>query len=149
MKAQNLIEMLGLEKHPEGGWYRQTFKDREMRENRAYSTAIYYLLQKGECSRWHRVDATEIWHYYAGAPLKLSISPDGNSTRDHILGKDLFSGQKPQLIVEKMHWQSATSLGEWTLCGCTVSPGFEFSGFEMAKEGWKPGSGSGSGSGSG
>ncbi len=137
--AKKLIELLGLEPHPEGGWYCRTFKDFQPNDKRAKSTAIYYLLQKGERSHWHRVDAAEVWHYYGGAPLKLMISADGISTREVILGTDFAKDQRPQAIVEKMYWQSATSLGEWTLCGCTVSPGFEFAGFEMAKEGWEPG----------
>jgi len=137
-EAQKLIELLGLEKHPEGGWYRQTFKDKTTENRRAKSTAIYYLLQKGERSHWHRIDAVEIWHYYGGAPLKLSISSDGKSKNQIILGNDFTAGQFPQAIVKKGEWQSATSLGNWTLCGCTVSPGFQFDGFEMAPEGWEP-----------
>ncbi|MCF6327935.1 MAG: cupin domain-containing protein [Devosiaceae bacterium] len=137
-EAQELIELLGLEKHPEGGWYCQTFKDQEMVAERANSTAIYYLLQKGERSHWHRVDAVEIWHYYGGAPLRLSISADGKSKTQIILGNDFAAGQFPQVIVKKREWQSAVSLGNWTLCGCTVAPGFEFEGFELAEDGWEP-----------
>ncbi len=139
IEAQKLIELLGLIRHPEGGWYCQTFKDKDANDKRAKSTAIYYLLQEGERSHWHRVDAAEIWHYYGGAPLELSISADGKSKNQTILGNDFAAGQRPQVIVKKGEWQSATSLGNWTLCGCTVSPGFEFDGFEMAEDGWEPG----------
>ncbi len=140
MNAQELIKMLGLEKHPEGGWYRQTFRDEDGTGKRAVSSAIYYLLQKKERSHWHRVDAAEVWHHYAGAPLKLYISADGKATREIILGNDIAAGQRPQAVVEKGQWQGAQSLGEWSLCGCTVAPGFEFEGFEMAPENWKPSS---------
>ncbi len=138
VEAQKLIELLGLIKHPEGGWYCRTFEDKDTNDKRAKSTAIYYLLQKGERSHWHRVDAAEIWHYYGGAPLKLSISGDGKSKNQIILGNDFSAGQFPQAIVKKREWQSAISLGNWTLCGCTVAPGFQFDGFEMAPEGWEP-----------
>jgi len=136
--AQKIIDLLGLEKHPEGGWYCRTFEDEKSLGKRAKSTAIYYLLQRGERSHWHRVDAAEVWHYYAGAPLQLTISADGISIEQKILGPDLLNGQRPQAIVKTGEWQSAISLGEWTLCGCTVAPGFEFSGFEMAKKNWQP-----------
>lgn len=136
--ARRIIELLDLEPHPEGGWYRQTFADIQD-EGRAASTAIYYLLEQGQRSHWHRVDATEIWHFYAGAPLDIHLSVDGIETSAHRLGPDLLQGAKPQLVVPKNVWQSAQSLGDWTLVGCTVAPGFEFSGFEMAPPGWTPG----------
>jgi uncharacterized protein len=137
--AQDIIDLLKLERHPEGGWYIQTFRDPEETGGRAHSTAIYYLLEGGDRSHWHRVDAVEIWHYHAGAPLELRLSEDGKTARSIILGSDLVDGQRPQGLVRKDEWQSAKSLGAWTLVGCTVAPGFEFSGFQMADAGWEPG----------
>jgi uncharacterized protein len=139
LDASEIVALLELKPHPEGGWYRQTFCDDLPGGKRANSTSIYYLLQAGERSHWHRVDAAEIWHFYAGAPLELLISPDGQDHQKQILGLDFMNGQRPQLVVPAAQWQSATSLGAWTLAGCTVSPGFEFSGFEMADKGWEPG----------
>jgi predicted cupin superfamily sugar epimerase len=138
MNAEQLVELLRLEPHPEGGWYRQTFAD-EGAGDRPYSTAIYYLLEGGAPGRWHRVDSAEVWHYYAGAPLRLTLSPDGASTSEQVLGQDFADGQRPQVVVPRGQWQSAQSLGNWTLVGCTVAPGFQFEHFEMAEEGWKPG----------
>lgn len=137
--AQDIIDLLKLKRHPEGGWYVQTFRDPEETDGRARSTAIYYLLEGGGRSHWHTVDAVEIWHYHAGAPLELSLSEDGRSVRTVILGTALAEGQRPQGLVLKGEWQSAKSLGDWTLVGCTVAPGFEFSGFRMAPPGWEPG----------
>lgn len=137
--AQEIIDILKLERHPEGGWYIQTFRDTEDRGGRAHSTAIYYLLEGADRSHWHTVDAVEIWHYHAGAPLELSLSDDGISGRALILGTDFAAGQRPQGLVRKGEWQSARSLGDWTLVSCTVAPGFEFSGFRMAPPGWQPG----------
>jgi predicted cupin superfamily sugar epimerase len=138
--AKDIIAALRLERHPEGGWYIQTFQDPEMTNGRADSTAIFYLLEAGDRSHWHTVDAVEIWHYHAGAPLALRLSGDGRTVRTVTLGPDIIAGQIPQGIVRKGEWQSATSLGDWTLVGCTVAPGFEFSGFHMAAPGWEPGS---------
>lgn len=137
--AQDIIAALRLERHPEGGWYIQTFRDPEETGGRANSTAIFYLLEGGERSHWHTVDAVEIWHYHAGAPLELGLSSDGKTVRTLTLGPDVLSGQTPQGIVRKGEWQSAKSLGDWTLVGCTVAPGFEFAGFTMAEPGWEPG----------
>jgi predicted cupin superfamily sugar epimerase len=137
--AQTIIDILELERHPEGGWYVQTFRDGEGHGDRAHSTAIYYLLEGGDRSHWHTVDAVEIWHFHAGAPLELSLSEDGASERKLLLGADLSAGERPQGVVRRGEWQSARSLGEWTLVSCTVSPGFEFSGFRMAPAGWRPG----------
>ena len=137
--AQDIITALKLERHPEGGWYIQTFLDPDQTDGRANSTAIFYLLESGDHSHWHKVDAVEIWHYHAGAPLALRLSMDGKSVRTITLGADILSGQTPQGIVGKHEWQSATSLGDWTLVGCTVAPGFQFSGFVMAEAGWEPG----------
>ena len=137
--AQAIIDALKLQPHPEGGWYIQTFKDEAGSDGRARSTAIFYLLEEGSRSHWHRVDAVEIWHYHAGAPLELSLSMDGIDSRTLVLGPEILAGQTPQGIVREGEWQSARSLGAWTLVGCTVAPGFEFSGFEMAPPDWQPG----------
>jgi uncharacterized protein len=138
--AQEVIKQLNLAPHPEKGWYIQTFEDPATKNNRSASTAIYYLLEKGEVSHWHRVlDATEIWHHYLGAPLQLSLSfNDGKPVRHQILGPNIFDNQAPQVIVKKGEWQRAKSMGQWTLVGCTVAPGFTFAGFEMAPQGWEP-----------
>lgn len=136
--ASQIIRTLGMQRHPEGGWYVQTFKDPAEADGRARSTAIYYLLEAGETSHWHRVDAVEVWHFYAGAPLRLSIS-DGTDVVEHVLGTDLATGQRPQVVVPQGAWQAAASLGEFTLVGCTVAPGFDFAGFELAASDWAPG----------
>ena len=136
--AEKIIRQLGLEPHPEGGHFRETWRASSPSGERAAGTAIYYLLREGEQSHWHRVDAAEIWHWYAGSPLELSLSPDGNTLERHVLGNRLDSGEAPQAIVPENCWQSARSLGAWTLVGCTVSPAFEFAGFEMAPDGWQP-----------
>ena len=128
--ADDLIRRLELEPHPEGGHFRETFRD--VREGgRAFSTAIYFLLKEGEISRWHRIDAAEIWHFYAGAPLALSIGEEVRSAAHHTLGADLACGEQPQIVVPAHHWQSAHTLGDYTLVGCTVAPGFDFSKFEL------------------
>ena len=134
--AEEIIDLLGLEPHPEGGRFAETW--RAPADGRSPGTAIYFLLRAGERSHWHRVDAAEVWHHYAGAALRLSIS-DGTTTDDHTLGTDLRAGERPQAVVPADAWQAAESLGEWTLVGCTVSPGFEFDGFELAPPGWEPG----------
>ena len=140
MNAGHYIELLGLQPHPEGGFFRETWRAPTVTGERASGTAIYYLLQPGRGSHWHRVDAAEIWHYYAGARLELSISTDGVDAETAILGPDLASGERPQIVIDAHVWQSARTLGEFTLVGCTVSPGFEFSGFVLAAPGWAPGS---------
>ncbi|MEE2566342.1 cupin domain-containing protein [Hyphobacterium marinum] len=137
--AEAIIAKLGLAPHPEGGYFRETFRDVPGPDGRARSTAIYFLLPEGVTSAWHRVDAVETWHFYAGAPLELAVSEDGKRIDTHHLGPDLARGEIPQVVLPEMAWQSATSTGAWTLVGCTVAPGFEFSGFEMAKDGWSPG----------
>ncbi|MEP7452124.1 cupin domain-containing protein [Phyllobacterium sp. SB3] len=140
--AEQIKEILGLEPHPEGGAYVETFRDNKAEPQvckRGHSTAIYFLLEKGEISRWHRViDASEVWHYYGGAPLELSIASGKEPVSTHILGIDLASGQRPQAVVPAGHWQMAKSLGDWTLVGCTVAPGFNFAQFELAPAGWEP-----------
>lgn len=140
MTAAEIIATLGMQPHPEGGHYVQTFLDAEAMDGRACSTAIYYLLQRGERSHWHRVDAAEVWLWHAGATLELHLSDDGVVTRTLSLGADLLAGERPQGVVPKGVWQAAESTGEWTLVSCTVAPGFQFEGFEMAPEGWEPGS---------
>jgi predicted cupin superfamily sugar epimerase len=140
LSAAEVIRLLDLGPHPEGGHFRQTFQDAvKVRGGRAASTAIYFLLARGERSRWHRVDAVEIWHYYSGAPIELEmLARTAKAVERMTLGPDLAAGAQPQIIVPAHAWQSAHSLGEWTLVGCTVAPGFEFAGFEMAPEGWQP-----------
>ncbi|MCA3593849.1 MAG: cupin domain-containing protein [Methylobacterium sp.] len=139
LSAREIIRLLGLQPHPEGGHFRETFRDPETdAKGRSVGTAIYYLLEAGEVSEWHRCDASEIWHHYAGAPMVITISPNGHDAAAHHLGPNLAAGQRPQILVPKNHWQSATSLGAWSLVGCTVSPGFEFAGFEMAPKDWRP-----------
>lgn len=129
-----LIEALGLEPHPEGGWFRETWRDPDVGGERGNGTAIYFLLSEGERSHWHRVDAVEIWHHYAGAPLELAI---GDAT-PVVLGPEVLGGQVPQALVPPGAWQAARSLGAYTLVGCTVSPAFRFEGFELAPDGWSP-----------
>lgn len=133
MTADQIIAHLNLAPHPEGGHYRQTWIAGAQDGSRPAGTAIYFLLKGGEASHWHRVDAAEIWHFYAGAPLILSLSEtDEGPAQDHTLGPDLAAGQFPQLIVPEGHWQAARSTGDWTLVGCTVSPAFQFEGFKLA-----------------
>jgi predicted cupin superfamily sugar epimerase len=139
LTAADIIGLLDLEPHPEGGHFRQTFRDQAESAGRAASTAIYFLLARGERSHWHRVDAAEAWHHYAGAPLELEISLDGKAPVERIrLGAALMAGERPQAVVPAHAWQAAESLGDWTLVGCTVAPGFMFSGFELAPPGWTP-----------
>ena len=142
MDAASVIGQLDLKPHPEGGHFRETFRDPapagESDAKRAASTAIYYLLAAGEYSHWHRVDAAEVWHWYAGAPLILTISENGHDAGAQVLGCDFAARQRPQIVVPAGAWQTAESLGAWTLVGCTVAPGFEFAGFEMAPPDWRP-----------
>jgi len=139
MTAGQIIEFLKLKPHPEGGHFGETFRDATAIGGRSVSTAIYFLLARGERSHWHRVDAAEVWHYYAGAPLKLEIADtDHGPIRRLRLGTDFSAGECPQAVVPRQAWQAAESLGDWTLVGCTVAPGFEFAGFEVAPQGWAP-----------
>ena len=136
MTADQIIEQLGLAPHPEGGHYRQTWVH-ETDEGRPAGTCIYFLLRTGERSHWHRVDASEIWHFYAGAPLILRLAETETGPAEALpLGPDLAAGQLPQRIVPNGWWQAAETTGDWTLVGCTVSPGFRFEGFELAPEGF-------------
>jgi predicted cupin superfamily sugar epimerase len=138
--AAEVISLLELQPHPEGGHYRQTFRDSRVLEGgRPASTAIYFLLARGERSHWHKVDAVEAWHYHAGSPLLLEVAATVHGPIERfILGCDLVRGHRPQAIVPAEAWQAAQSLGDWTLVGCTVAPGFEFAGFELAPPGWGP-----------
>ncbi len=138
MTADEVIAKLGLSPHPEGGYFLEAFKDDHAPGGRAASTAIYYLLRAGQKSAWHRVDAAEVWHYYAGAALELCISSRSEPSQPHMLGSDITNGERPQIVVPRGAWQSARSTGEWTLVGCTVAPGFEFEFFELAPAGWAP-----------
>ncbi len=137
MTPDEIIAALDLQPHPEGGFYRETFRDYPAADGRARSTAIYYLLQAGEASRWHRIDVAEVWHWYGGDALELSVLGSGSISRI-LLGPKLNEGQRPQVIVQARAWQRAKALGSYALCGCTVAPGFEFSEFEIAPEGWSP-----------
>ena len=136
--AAAVIRRLDLAPHPEGGHFRETWRDRPADGSRGAGTAIYYLLAAGEVSAWHRVDAAEIWHWYAGAPLALTWSPDGHDAQAVHLGGDLVAGQVPQAIIPPGAWQTAETLGRWTLVGCTVSPAFDVARFEMAPPDWRP-----------
>lgn len=140
LTAEDVVRLLDLAPHPEGGWYRETFRDVAGPDGRARSTAIYYLLKEGQRSHWHRVtDAAEVWCFHAGDPLDLDIAPPtGGPAQRLVLGADLGLGEHPQATAPAGWWQSATCLGAWSLVTCTVSPGFEFSSFEMAPDGWEP-----------
>lgn len=134
MSANEIISRLDLQPHPEGGWYRETWKGPEV-GGRASGTAILFLLKAGEQSRWHRVDADEIWLWHAGAPLLLSL---GTATAQRLrLGPDVLGDEAVQAVVPAGWWQAARSVGDWTLVSCTVSPGFRFEGFELAPPGWE------------
>ena len=138
MTFKEIITALKLEPHPEGGYYRETFRDPAEIDGRSVGTAIYYALGVGDCSAWHKVDASEVWLWHAGAPLALTLSPNGHDAQAHRLGMGLTQGERPQVVVPAGWWQTAESLGEWTLVSCTVSPGFSFEGFEMAPPNWRP-----------
>jgi predicted cupin superfamily sugar epimerase len=137
LSADDVIRLLDLKPHPEGGYYRETFRDSRTVEGRAASTAIYFLLKRGERSHWHRVDAAEAWHWHAGSPLNLKIN-SGAATETLRLGPDLAAGERPQAVVPAYAWQAAETTGDWTLVGCTVAPGFQFEGFELAPSSWSP-----------
>ncbi len=139
LSEKDVIAALDLAPHPEGGWYRETFRDpRTDASGRSVSSLIYFLLGTGDVSEWHKIDAAEIWHYYAGAPLVLTISENGHDAAAYRIGSDLKAGERPQFVVPPGAWQTATSLGAWTLVGCTVAPAFDFAHFEMAPPGWRP-----------
>lgn len=138
MTPATIISLLNLAPHPEGGWFCQTFRDTGP-DSRGHSTAIYFLLEAGKPSHWHKVNgSSEVWLFHAGAPLRLKLSEDGKTETHHMLGIDLIAGERPQLIVPPGWWQAAETLGEWTLVSCTVAPGFLFENFELADPGWNP-----------
>jgi len=138
--AADIIRLLDLKPHPEGGHFRETFRDSRSIDGRAASTAIYFLLARGERSDWHRVDAVEVWHFHAGSALTLEIAAHDQGPIERVaLGPNLAAAERPQAVVPAHAWQAATSTGDWTLVGCTVAPGFEFSGFTLAPTGWSPG----------
>jgi uncharacterized protein len=132
--AEEIIGRLGLEPHPEGGWFRETWRHEPGDGSRGAGTAIHFLLKAGERSHWHRVDADELWLFHLGDPLRLRVHPDP----DHVLGVDLGAGQEPQVRVPAGAWQAAEPLGAFTLVSCTVAPAFTFDGFELAPPGWSP-----------
>ena len=134
LDAAAVIRALDLQPHPEGGHFRETWRDVPADGGRGAGTAILFLLAAGQRSHWHRVDAAEIWFWHAGAPLRLSVHGVGET----VLGPDLSAGQELQGVVPKGHWQAARSEGGWTLVSCTVSPAFQFEGFELAPVGWSP-----------
>jgi predicted cupin superfamily sugar epimerase len=135
--AAQIIDRLDLEPHPEGGHFRETWRDPDQDGRRGHGTAIYFLLAEGERSHWHRVDATEIWHFHAGDPLALHVA-EAEARRTLLLGPDLDAGQEPQRVVPAGAWQAAESQGAFTLVSCTVAPAFRFEGFELAAPGWEP-----------
>jgi predicted cupin superfamily sugar epimerase len=136
--AQKIIETLDLKPHPEGGYFKETFRHAGADGTRGAGTAIYFLLERGQKSHWHQIDAAEIWHFYAGDPLLLKTSPEPGYIVERTLGPDLSKGQLPQLIVQPGQWQAAESTGDFTLVGCTVSPAFEFAHFVLAEPGFVP-----------
>ncbi|WP_119165262.1 cupin domain-containing protein [Algihabitans albus] len=138
MTAEQIVATLGMQPHPEGGHYVEVYRDSPPDGARGAATAIYFLLQAGEVSAWHRVDAVEIWHWYAGSPLVLTISENGHDASASYLGPDLAARQRPLRVVPAGAWQTAESLGAWTLVGCTVSPAFDLAGFELAPPDWRP-----------
>ncbi len=140
MKADDIIALLDLQPHPEGGHYREVFRDETQvsEKDRSASSAIYYLLKKGERSGWHRIDAAEIWHWYAGAPLELQLCKNSHDAAViHRLGCAFARGERPQIVVPAGMWQSAQTEGDFTLVGCTVAPAFLFSAFELAPFGFR------------
>lgn len=138
--AEAIIERLGLGRHPEGGWFRETWRAPAPPGARAGATAIHFLLDAGERSHWHRVDAAELWLWHAGAPIALAMAPDeAGPVGTVMLGPDVLAGDAPQALVQPGHWQAAEPVGGWALVSCVVAPGFEFAGFELAPPGWEPG----------
>lgn len=130
--ADDVVAILGLAPHPEGGAYVETWRDARPDGSRGTGSAILFLLRVGEVSAWHRVDAAEVWHFHFGAPVELRVASPGRAPEPRVVGTDLPAGQRPQVVVPAGAWQSARSLGAWSLVGCTVSPAFTFEGFELA-----------------
>ena len=140
--AASLIRSLDLQRHPEGGWYRETWRAEASNGERAAATAILFLLEKGQRSHWHTVDATELWLFHSGSSLRLATAPaDAGPVTSHRLGTDIAGGDQPQIRIPPGQWQSAEADRGWALVSCVVSPGFEFSGFTLAPPGWEPRSG--------
>lgn len=139
LTPEQIIDRLGMQPHPEGGHYVETYRAPALPGARSATTAIYFLLRAGERSHWHTVDAVEIWHWHAGSALELLMSEDARTISRLVLGANLAAGERPQGVVPPHAWQAATSLGAWTLVGCTVAPAFEFAGFRLAPPGWSPG----------
>lgn len=139
-EVQALIAALDLAPHPEGGWYRETWRSDVLVEGRASATAILFLLDAGQRSHWHRVDATELWLFHAGSPIRLSTAAtDAGPVRDVRLGPDVLAGDQPQARVAAGQWQAAEADRGWALMSCIVSPGFDFAGFTLAPPAWEPG----------
>jgi len=138
MQADEVIERLGLAPHPEGGWYRETWRAASEAGQRAGASLIHFLLKTGERSHWHRVDAAEAWLWHAGSPLTLWIAAsETGPARPHLLGTELARGARPQVVVPADHWQAAATTGPWTLVSCMVSPAFSFDGFTLADPGFE------------
>ena len=138
--ARALIEALDLQPHPEGGWYRETWRADAGEGERASATAILFLLQAGERSHWHKVDATELWLFHSGSGLQMLTAASDAGPVEHVrLGADVLAGEQPQLRVPPGHWQAAEADRGWALVSCIVSPGFEFDGFTLAAPRWRPG----------
>jgi predicted cupin superfamily sugar epimerase len=135
--AAEVIAELGLQPHAEGGWYVEIWRAVAAAGERPAGSSIFFLLREGETSHWHRLDAPEVWHFHAGSPMELRVHADG-ATTVHTLGTDLAAGQRPQAVVPDDAWQTARSLGPWTLVGCTMAPAFTLDGFELAPPGWDP-----------
>jgi predicted cupin superfamily sugar epimerase len=139
LPAASVIAALGLVAHPEGGHYREIWRDSPRDGGRGAATSIHFLLAAGESSHWHRVDADELWVWNAGGPLTLDVSADGIGSTSHLLGPDLSGGAQMQRLVPRGTWQAARPGGAWTLVSCIVAPAFRFAGFELAPPGWRPG----------
>lgn len=138
--ARDIIDRLGLSPHPEGGWYRETWRAPAAEGVRAAATAIWFLLEAGQRSHWHRVDASEIWLWHGGSPLRLLTAPgDAGPVSEVRLGGNLVAGELPQSVIPAGHWQAAHAEEGWALVSCVVAPGFEFAGFTLAPPGWTPG----------
>ncbi len=133
MNPDILIQKFGMQPHPEGGHYAETFRDQS--DERGTVSCIYFLLKAGEVSAWHRIDATEIWHFVDGAPLTLTLYTEGGKPEERTLGNSIAQGEEPHIIIAPHEWQSARSNGAWTLISCIVAPAFNFEGFEMLKGG--------------
>lgn len=137
--ATSLIQGLGLARHPEGGWYRETWRAPALAGGRSAGTSILFLLEAGQRSHWHRVDAAELWIYQAGTPPLLSLADDAGRVTTQALGIDLAAGQQPQCLVQPHQWQATQAGAGWCLVACVVVPGFQFEGFELAPPSWSPG----------